>query len=207
MRLSLGLRREACDGRDHIDVEQRVRRNQAVAAAETVALVLDEDSPLPESAADVEDLARRLRGHVNRLGVLAAPSEPTLLRAQQLASASVPEGYMPSRVYLVRLAEVTRELVATVQSDGVGPALPTWRRRWRNLHINGLCGVVFVVVITYLVSGHFGVPDVTVTGAVLIALILGPMTWLVLRGGRATGPEAPAEADPTPTRIEPPAVR
>ncbi|MGW9170913.1 DUF6415 family natural product biosynthesis protein [Streptomyces decoyicus] len=156
MRLSLVPRREACqradrDGRDHIDVEPGLRRNQAVAAAETVALVLDEDSPLPESAADVEDLARRLRGHVGQLGFLAAPGEPSLLRAQQLASDRVPEGYMPSRVYLVRLAEVTRELVATVRSDGVGPALPPRRRRWRKLQINVLCGAVFGGVVACLV--------------------------------------------------------
>lgn len=31
----------------------------------------------------------------------------------------------------------------------------------------------------------------TVIGAVLIALILGPLAWLVLRGGRATGRAAP----------------
>ncbi|MFB6940765.1 hypothetical protein ACFWGL_08260 [Streptomyces sp. NPDC060286] len=42
-----------------------LQRDQAVAAAETVALLLDEDSPLPESASDVEELARRLRGHIS----------------------------------------------------------------------------------------------------------------------------------------------
>lgn len=47
----------------------------------------------------------------------------------------------------------------------------------------------------------------TVTGAVVIVLILGSMPWLVLRGGRATGPDAPADKDSAPTQIEPPSLR
>lgn len=156
MRLSLVPRGEACQrvgrgGRDRVAVESGLRRNQAVAAAETVALVLDEDSPLPESAACVEDLVRRLRGHVSQLGALASAGEPALRRAQQLGSDSVPEGYMPSRVYLVRLAEATQELVATVRSHGVGPAQPTRRRRWRQPRINVLRGAVFVVAFACLI--------------------------------------------------------
>lgn len=80
MRLSLAPRREACQRvrrgrRDRVPATLGPQRNQAVAAAETVALVLDEDSPLPESAADVEELARRLRGHFSQLGVMASPGE------------------------------------------------------------------------------------------------------------------------------------
>ncbi|MFF1762289.1 hypothetical protein [Streptomyces sp. NPDC058266] len=69
MRLSLVLHREARhrDGqgrRGHLAMGQAcVQRDQAVTAAETVTLVLGEDSPLPESAGGVEELARRLRGH------------------------------------------------------------------------------------------------------------------------------------------------
>ncbi|MET8590528.1 DUF6415 family natural product biosynthesis protein [Streptomyces sp. NPDC005078] len=180
MRLSLAPRREACQRvgrgrRDRVPAALGPQRNQAVAAAETVTLVLDEDSSLPESAADVEELARRLRGHISQLGVMASPGEPALCRAQQVGSESVPDGYMPSRVYLVKLAEATQELVATVQAHGVGPpeadaetALveaadqPAARRGLRcRLRLLG--------------SGCVGAPDMTVTGAVLIALILGPM--------------------------------
>lgn len=124
------------------------QRDGAVAAAETVALVLDEDSPLPESDADVEDLARRLRGHVHQLAVMVTPGIPVLRRAQQLGSVSTPDGYMPSRVYLVMLAEATRELVATVQSHGVGPVEPMGGRRRRKLRINVLRGMVFAVALT-----------------------------------------------------------
>lgn len=37
----------------------------------------------------------------------------------------------------------------------------------------------------------------TAAGAVLIALILGPMAWLALRGDRVSGCIAPRELDPT----------
>jgi hypothetical protein len=47
----------------------------------------------------------------------------------------------------------------------------------------------------------------TVTGAVLIALILGPMTWLIFRGGRATGRAAPQDEDSAPGQNEPPPHR
>lgn len=86
------------------------RRDAAAAAAETVALVLAEDSPLPDSPGDVENLATRLRGHISRLGVSFPIDEPVLVRARQLGSAPLPDGYMPSRVHLVRLAEATQEL-------------------------------------------------------------------------------------------------
>ncbi|WP_327370758.1 DUF6415 family natural product biosynthesis protein [Streptomyces sp. NBC_01217] len=156
MRLSLAPRREACQRvgrgrRDRVPAALGPQRNQAVAAAETVTLVLDEDSSLPESAADVEELARRLRGHISQLGVMASPGEPALCRAHQVGSESVPDGYMPSRVYLVKLAEATQELVATVQAHGVGPPKPTRRRPWWKPQINLLRGAVFAVAFACLV--------------------------------------------------------
>jgi hypothetical protein len=47
----------------------------------------------------------------------------------------------------------------------------------------------------------------TVTGAVLIALILVPMAWLVLRGGRATGRPAPQDEDTAPRQHGLPPLR
>lgn len=38
----------------------------------------------------------------------------------------------------------------------------------------------------------------TVTGAILIAVVLGPMAWLILRGGRATVRAAPQPEDAVP---------
>lgn len=38
----------------------------------------------------------------------------------------------------------------------------------------------------------------TVTGAVLIAVVLGPMAWLMLRSGQATVRAAPQDEDAVP---------
>lgn len=126
-------------------------RDHVVAASETVTLVLGEDSPLPESAADVEDLVRLLRGHVAQLGAQTAPGIPALLRAQRLCSDSVPEGYVPSRVYLVRLAEATQELMAHVERGGPGPISVQGGRRWRKPTVNVLRGAVFALALACLV--------------------------------------------------------
>ncbi|MEU0248442.1 DUF6415 family natural product biosynthesis protein [Streptomyces sp. NPDC006235] len=118
---------------------------------ETVTLVLGEDSPLPEAAADVEDLALRLRGHVSQLGALTSPAEPTLLRARQLCSDGLPEGYLPSRVYLVKLAERTQELIGQVRRDGIGATRPARRRPWRKPRMKVLRGAVYAVTLACLV--------------------------------------------------------
>ncbi|NEE35329.1 hypothetical protein CH313_28685 [Streptomyces sp. TSRI0384-2] len=122
-----------------------------MSATETVTLVLGEDSPVPETAADVEDLVLRLRGHVNQLGTLMPSQEPALLRAQQLCSDGLPEGYLPSRVHLVKLAEATQELIAKVRLDDVGARRPArGLARWKP-QINVLRGAVFAVALTCLV--------------------------------------------------------
>lgn len=95
------------------------RADLRAAAAETVALVLAEDSPLPETDQDVQDLAARLRGHIGRLGVVVPASEPALVAAQRLGATPVPDGYVASRVYLCRLAKVVQELVAAAERAGV----------------------------------------------------------------------------------------
>ncbi|MFE9367850.1 DUF6415 family natural product biosynthesis protein [Streptomyces sp. NPDC006978] len=151
MRLSLVLHQKTCrlDGRSNLAYlpmgTADVQRDQAAAAAETVALVLDEESPLPENASDVEELARRLRGHISQLGTVAPPRAPELLGAQQVASADVPGGYVPSRVHLVKLAEATRVLIAAVQVLGsAAPSKST--RKWRGWkpRVNALRGSVAV---------------------------------------------------------------
>lgn len=47
----------------------------------------------------------------------------------------------------------------------------------------------------------------TVTGARLIAVVLGPMAWLVLRGGRAIGRAFSQDERFTPGQSEPPRPR
>ncbi|MFE3387368.1 DUF6415 family natural product biosynthesis protein [Streptomyces anulatus] len=155
MRL-LTFRRDGCtrvarSGRGGIDAEPGRPRDRAVAAAETVALVLDEDSPLPESVGDVEELALRLRGHISQLGAVVPPGTSVLHSAQRLASVSVPDGHLPSRVHLVKLAEATQTLIATAQSHSGAPAEPMRRRcRWKP-HLNVLRGSAFALAIVCFV--------------------------------------------------------
>jgi hypothetical protein len=158
MHLSLVLHRKTChrDGRGRRAYlpmgSADVQRDQAVAAAETVALVLDEESPLPESASDVGELARRLRGHISQLGAATPPGAPELLGAQQVASAGVPDGYVPSRVHLVKLAEATRYLSRPCRLS-VAPSLRS--RRGSGVggkpRINALRGSVFALAFACLV--------------------------------------------------------
>ncbi|MEU9154923.1 DUF6415 family natural product biosynthesis protein [Streptomyces sp. NPDC048417] len=115
-----------------------------------MTFVLGEDSPLPETAADVEDLALRLRGHVSQLGALTSSQEPALLRAQQLCSGGLPNGYMPSRVHLVRLAEATQDLIAAVQTHGDALARPGRRRSWKP-GVNVLRSAVFALAFASLI--------------------------------------------------------
>ncbi|MEU4030656.1 DUF6415 family natural product biosynthesis protein [Streptomyces anulatus] len=172
------------------------QRDRAVAAAETVALVLAEDSPLPESFSDVEELAQRLRGHISQLGAVVPPGGSALHSAQQLASVSVPDGHLPGKVHLVKLAEATQRLIATAQTHGVAPAKTMRRCRWWKTQLNVLRGSVFAVAIACLVLARVGAPSMTVTGAVLIAVVLGPMAWLILRGDRATARAIPRPRTP-----------
>ncbi|MFF4934534.1 hypothetical protein ACFY2H_37495 [Streptomyces griseofuscus] len=155
MRLSLGLRRGTglvVGGRGRrAPVTAAPERDQVVAASETVELVLGEHSPLPESDADVVDLVRLLRGHVARLGARTAPGAPALLRAQRLCSDSIPEGCTPSRVYLVSLAEATRELMAHVECGGPMPRGVERVGRWRMPTVNVLRGAVFALALAFLV--------------------------------------------------------
>jgi hypothetical protein len=168
--------------------------------------VLDEDSPLPESPGDVEELARRLRDHISQLGAVVPPGASALRRAQQLAQEGVPDGYMPSRIRLVKLAEATQELIAAVDSNSVTPVPPIRRPRWRTPLGNFLCGMVFAVAFTCpFLPRRFPVHHPT--GAALTVLILGSMAWLILRGDRAVGPVVPPSEESPPTQIEPPSLQ
>lgn len=96
-------------------------RSVVVSARETVALVLNEDSPVPESDRDVDDLMLRLRGHLMQLGP-ATPdrqsSLATLKAAQALASKEVPDDYLQARVHLRRLALAVQELITEMRHVG-----------------------------------------------------------------------------------------
>ncbi|MYV90316.1 hypothetical protein GT350_08735 [Streptomyces sp. SID1034] len=116
--------------------------------------MLDEDSPLPERRADVEELVRRLRGHIMQLSIAVPLHEPAVRRAQQLASVPAPDRYVPSRVHLVQLAEATQEVAdiarAYSRSPEVVPSPRGSRRTWKP-QINTLRGAVFAVAFVLLV--------------------------------------------------------
>ncbi|MFJ4973008.1 DUF6415 family natural product biosynthesis protein [Streptomyces sp. NPDC088755] len=143
--------RDAPSGQGGTDGAPGTQRDPAVAAAETVALVLEEDSPLPETAADVMELARRLHGHISQLGAIVPSRAYALSSAQQLASVGVPDGHVPSRVDLVKLAEATQELVVSLRTHGVAPVMQTRGRRWLRPRINVLRGSVFAIALVCLV--------------------------------------------------------
>ncbi|WP_420036138.1 DUF6415 family natural product biosynthesis protein [Streptomyces sp. cg28] len=124
-------------------------RDRVVAAMETVTLVLGEESPLPESSGDVDDLVWLLRGHVAQLGTRASADVPVLVRARRLCADDIPDGYVPSRVYLVKVAEATQELAAHVATLGPIPSQAV--RRWWRPRLNVLRGVVFALALACLV--------------------------------------------------------
>jgi hypothetical protein len=119
-----------------------------VAAQETVALVLDEGSPVPETDGDVRELVVRLRGHVFQLGALVPPKAAVLRTAQKLSAAPLPEGFMPSRVHLRKLAVAVSELATAVPRREA--AAPT-KRRSLQLSRNAVRAVVFSVAPVVLV--------------------------------------------------------
>jgi hypothetical protein len=100
------------------------QRDRTVAAAETVALVLD-DNVLPETSDDVETLAARLRVHISQLAPALPARHPVATLALQLSSAVPPDGYVSSRAHLVRMAEATRSLITAVRRVGPGGWSPT----------------------------------------------------------------------------------
>ncbi|MFD8882125.1 DUF6415 family natural product biosynthesis protein [Streptomyces erythrochromogenes] len=137
---------------------QRVRpampsRNLAAAVTETVTLVLGEESPLPETEQDIVDLVQRLRGHVIQLGTVALPG-PALNHAREISGGDLPDGYVPSRVYLRQLAEATQDLVRAANSPPqceVRRALGPGRWRVRRPSRNALRGMVFAVAVAILI--------------------------------------------------------
>ncbi|MGW1107394.1 DUF6415 family natural product biosynthesis protein [Streptomyces sp. NPDC002540] len=74
----------------------------------SIALVLDDAAPVPESERDMEDLLLRLRGHLMQLGAEGPRTGPwaqALGAARELAAQAPPVGdFLQSRVHLRRLA-------------------------------------------------------------------------------------------------------
>ncbi|MFE9970131.1 DUF6415 family natural product biosynthesis protein [Streptomyces hirsutus] len=178
-------------------------REPAVAAAETVAWVLDEDAPLPDTAQDIEDLVHRLRGHVLRLGAAVPAGSPVLKQAQQLSATPLPDGYMPSRVYLVHLAEATQELIETARRSAQAGPSASVKGRWKTPSRNAVRIAVFVLVLVLVLvtlvitasAPQDAAAQTTSDGAALIALIVSAMEFLIALGQRPSQPSSPDSAE------------
>ncbi|MFJ8752194.1 DUF5999 family protein [Streptomyces sp. NPDC102441] len=100
-------------------------RSTVTSARETLALVLDEDSPIPEGDQDIDDLVLRLRGHLMQLGPavhvhgIPRQAESALRTAQSLADIDVPARYMQARVHLRKLATAVKALITEMGAAGL----------------------------------------------------------------------------------------
>jgi hypothetical protein len=96
-------------------------RSVAAAAAQTIALVLNEDAAVPDGDEDIQDLVLMLRGHIMQLGPAVhrktGPLAGALGAAQDLAATEMPAEYVPARVYLRNLAKAVQALLAEMVSE------------------------------------------------------------------------------------------
>lgn len=105
--------------------DQSLVRSVVAAARETIALVLDEESPVPEDDQDVNLLVLRLRGHLMQLG----PAADTSLRCASLANAlktarllaaqEAPDNFIKSRVHLRQLANAVQSVLTEMSRIGL----------------------------------------------------------------------------------------
>ncbi|MFE1405392.1 DUF6415 family natural product biosynthesis protein [Streptomyces sp. NPDC058770] len=109
------------------NVPSPVVRSAVVCARETIALVLDEEAPVPETQRDVQDLRLRLRGHLMQLGARGPRTGPwaqALDEARQLAEQAPPlDDFLGSRVHLRQLALRVRALLAEMGDPEPVPEL------------------------------------------------------------------------------------
>ncbi|GGX51756.1 hypothetical protein GCM10010341_86510 [Streptomyces noursei] len=101
---------------------------ESVAAA-LASTVLDLNVPLPRSQGEVDarsaDLRWRLPHLARKAGTQARArgQHKLLAQASAFSSQPAPAGYMPSRIHLIRLAEVAQALLAVHGRDPGGEAL------------------------------------------------------------------------------------
>ncbi|MFF3127096.1 DUF6415 family natural product biosynthesis protein [Streptomyces sp. NPDC057908] len=102
-----------------------VVRSPVACAAETIALVLDDAAPVPETQRDVQDLLLRLRGHLMQLGAQGPQTGPwvqALDRARQVAEQAPPvDDFLKSRVHLRKLADQLQTALAEVDGPRTVP--------------------------------------------------------------------------------------
>ncbi|MFD8727674.1 DUF5999 family protein [Streptomyces sp. NPDC059611] len=97
------------------------RRSVAAATAETLAMVLTDDAPVPDSDQDIHDLMLRLRGHLMQLGALAPERTGAVARAIDAAwahEALVPESHAQALMPLSRFATAVRTVLWELRAEG-----------------------------------------------------------------------------------------
>jgi hypothetical protein len=105
--------------------DHSLARSVVVAAKETIALVLDEESAVPEDDQDVNLLVLRLRGHLMQLGPAADASlscaslADALDTARLLAAQEEPDNFMKSRVHLRQLAIAVQSVLTEMSKVGL----------------------------------------------------------------------------------------
>ncbi|MFK0120147.1 hypothetical protein [Streptomyces sp. NPDC090994] len=156
-----------------------------------MALVLDEDAPLPETARDVEDLVSRLRGHVVQLGPFFPAGSPVLTHAQRMSASATPEEYVPSRVHLVRLAEEVQHLAEearhSVQVSTSAPVCP-WARPNRHAVRLAVFALALGTVVMAASVPRDAAAQTAASGTAWVAVIVGVLTVLLALGHRPPQP-------------------
>nr|WP_220039638.1 DUF5999 family protein [Streptomyces sp. F12] len=100
-------------------------RSLVAPVQETLAVVLDEDTPVLDSDQDVSDLVLLLRGHLMRLGACVpdstdgSQSAAALEVARELADAEMPGQYMTARVHLRKIALSVQAVLTAMGAEGL----------------------------------------------------------------------------------------
>ncbi|HWU12226.1 MAG TPA: DUF6415 family natural product biosynthesis protein [Streptomyces sp.] len=180
----------------------RPGRDPWVAAAETVALVLEDGSPVPETAQDIADLLHRLRGHLVQLGASLPCGNPALTKARQLSEEPTHEGCETSLVHLRRLAEATRCLLTVHPSEAAPVRAYAARREQRRTSLNTARLLAIIVGLIALSAAAFAfqarpaaASGLTLEGVAWITAITGAMACLVVLGPRRTTENTPAQEE------------
>ncbi len=96
-------------------------RSVVSAARETVAMVLADGAPIPETDQDIYDLMLRLRGHLMQLGALAPDRSHAVAEAMAVArerETEVPEDCARALMPLAKFAAAVRAVLWALRAEG-----------------------------------------------------------------------------------------
>ncbi|MGW2984109.1 DUF6415 family natural product biosynthesis protein [Streptomyces goshikiensis] len=96
-------------------------RSVVTATEETLAMVLTDGAPIPETDQDIHDLMLRLRGHLMELGAMAPDRSHAVSEAMETArrrESEVPENCAQALMPLARFATAVRTVLWTLRTEG-----------------------------------------------------------------------------------------